>query len=107
AIGRRLPFASIASVSAADAIDRAKMENRKIELTRFICLSACSRISSETTCTMAIANKVANFIRGNFQRFRGDLQKRRYLSKHRRPEPDILRSEWHESLTSPTQFYLR
>jgi methyltransferase family protein len=56
---------------------------------------------------MPIANKVTNFIRGNFKRLRGNLQKRRYLAKHRDPEPDIVRSEWKQSLTSPTEFYLR
>src|ERR1700730_5978673 len=56
---------------------------------------------------MLIANKVTNFIRGNFNRLRGDWQKRRYLASQRYPEPRIMRSEWPESLTSPTEFYLR
>ena len=56
---------------------------------------------------MTIAKKVANFVRGNFKRLRGDFQKRQYLSKYRGSESDIARSEWQESLTSPTQFYLR
>src|SRR5437016_3848793 len=56
---------------------------------------------------MPIANKVTNFIHGHFRRLRGDLQKYRYLSKNRGVEPDIVRSDWEDSLTSPTQFYLR
>src|SRR5438270_5491658 len=56
---------------------------------------------------MPITNKVTNFVSGNFKRLRGNWQKRRYLAKHRRAEPDIARSEWKQSLTSPTEFYLR
>lgn len=55
----------------------------------------------------SLVNKLANFIRGNFERIRGDWQRRRYLSRHREPEPDIPRSEWKDSLESPTEFYLR
>lgn len=56
---------------------------------------------------MTIANKLANFIRGNFKRLKGDLWKRFYLLKHRGYEPDITPSEWKDSLQSPTLFYLR
>ena len=56
---------------------------------------------------MPIANKVTNFLSGNLKRLRGNWQKRRYLAKHRTAEPDIARSEWKESLASPTEFYFR
>jgi hypothetical protein len=56
---------------------------------------------------MPIANKVTNFIRGNAKRLHGKWQKRRHLSKHRKTEPAIIRSEWSGSLTDPTEFYWR
>lgn len=56
---------------------------------------------------MLLANKFANFARGNFRRLRGTLQKRMHLLRDRRPEPNINRADWTRSLTAPTQFYWR
>jgi hypothetical protein len=56
---------------------------------------------------MPLIHKAANFIRGHARRLNGSFQKRRYLAKHPGPEPDIPRADWTQSLSSPTQFYLR
>lgn len=56
---------------------------------------------------MSLANKLANFVRGNLKRLRGRRQKRMHLSRQPGPEPDITRKQWTESLDAPTQFYWR
>ena len=54
-----------------------------------------------------MASKAANFIRGNLQRLRGEIEKWRILAEGPRPEPDIVQSDWKDSLSSPTEFYSR
>lgn len=56
---------------------------------------------------MPIVHKVENFIRGNIHRLRGGLEKRRYLASGPQSQADIVRSNWRDSLTAPTDFYLR
>ena len=47
------------------------------------------------------------FVRSKINHWRGERTKRRVLALAPQPEPEIVRTDWPESLRDPTGFYLR